>query len=141
MSQLNEHCGNDLNMFNQIIRCIKAHAVHQEVEFDTLQILSCKQLVQFVTRYYKLDFLKPTLHSVPLSDGTVATMTIFDVKALLIAFLNNPLKMRKENLASNYNIFSGKAKIPTSTIDEIHTGSLWEPARKNIVVTTQMGSP
>ena len=130
MSQLNEHRGNDLNMFNQIIQCIKAHAVHHDVEFNTLQILSRKQLVQFLTRYYKLDFLKPTLHSVPLSDGTVATMTIFDVKALLIAFLNNPLKMRDENFASNYDIFSGKAKIPTSTIDEIHTGSLWEPARK-----------
>ena len=51
MSQLNEHRGNDLNMFNQIIQCIKAHAVHHDVEFDTLQILSRKQLVQFLTRY------------------------------------------------------------------------------------------
>jgi hypothetical protein len=57
-------------------------------------------------------------------------MSIFEVKAFLIAFLNNPLKMHKENFASNYNIFTGKAKIPTSTIDEIHTGSLWEPARR-----------
>ncbi len=111
-------------------QCIKAHAVHHDVDFETLQILSRKQLVQFLTRYYKLDFLKPTLHSVPLSNGTVATMTIFDVKALLIAFLINPLKMCEENFASNYDIFSGKAKIPTSTIDEIHTGSLWEPARR-----------
>jgi hypothetical protein len=132
ISQLNKHCGNDLSMFNQIIQCIKAHAVHHDVDFDTLQILSHKQLVQFLTRYYQLDFLKPTLHSVPLSNGTVfATMTIFDVKALLIAFLNNPLKIREENFASNYNnIFSRKAKIPTSTIDEIHTGSLWEPAQR-----------
>jgi hypothetical protein len=60
MSQLNEHHGNDLNMFNQIIRCIKAHAVHHDVDFNTLQILSRKQLVQFLTRYYKLGFLKPT---------------------------------------------------------------------------------
>jgi hypothetical protein len=105
MSQLNKHRGNDLNMvFNQIIQCIKAHAVHHDDDFNTLQILSRKQLVQFLTRYYKLDFLKPTLHSVPLSNGTVATMTIFDVKALLIAFLNNPLKMCEENFASNYDI-------------------------------------
>jgi hypothetical protein len=117
-------------MFNQIIQCIKAHAVHHDVDFNKLQILSRKQYVQFLTRYYRLNFLKPTLHSVPLSNGTVATMTIFDMKALLIAFLNNPLKMREENFASNCDIFSGKAKIPTSTIDEIHTGSLWEPAQR-----------
>ena len=95
-----------------------------------LQILSRKQLVQLLTKYYQLNFLKPTLHSVPLTDGSVATVPIFDVKALLIAFLNDPLRMRQENFASNYDIFTGKAKLPTSTLDEIHTGSLWEQARQ-----------
>jgi hypothetical protein len=38
--------------------------------------------------------------------------------------------MRQENFASNYDIFTGKAKLPTSTLDEIHTGSLWEQARQ-----------
>ncbi len=75
-----------------------------------------------------MNFLKPTLLSVPLTDGFVATVPIFDVKALLIAFLNNPLRMRQENFASNYDIFIGKVKSPTSTLDEIHTGSLWEQA-------------
>jgi hypothetical protein len=32
MSRMNEHRGNDLNMFNQIIQCIKAHAVHHNVD-------------------------------------------------------------------------------------------------------------
>ena len=32
MSRMNEHRGNDLNMFNQIIQCIKAHAVHHYVD-------------------------------------------------------------------------------------------------------------
>jgi hypothetical protein len=54
-------------------------------------------------------------------DGSVATVPVFDVKALLIAFLNDPLKMRNENFASKYNVFAGKAKLPMSTLDEIHT--------------------
>ncbi len=41
--------------------------------------------------------------------------------------------MCQENFASNYDIFTGKAKLPTSTLDEIHTGSLWEQARQNTV--------
>jgi hypothetical protein len=48
---------------------------------------------------------------VPLTDGSVAAVPIFDVKALLIAFLNDPLRMHQENLASNYDIFTGKAKF------------------------------
>jgi hypothetical protein len=94
------------------------------IEFTSLQILSRKQLVQVLTKYYQLGFLKPTLHSVPLSDGSVATVPIFDVKAQIIAFLSNPLQMRKENFASNYDIFTGKKKQTSSTLDEIHTGSL-----------------
>ena len=42
MSQMNEHRGNDLNVFNQIIECIKVHAVHHDVDYATLQILSHK---------------------------------------------------------------------------------------------------
>jgi hypothetical protein len=99
------------------------------MEYTALQILSRKQLVQLLTKYYQLNFLKPKIHSVPLTDGSVATVPIFDVKALVIAFLNDPLRMRQENFASNYDIFTGKAKLPTSTLDGIHTGSLWEQAR------------
>ena len=96
MFRMNDHRGNDLNMFNQIIQCIKAHAVHHNVDYTTLQILVRKQFVQLLTTIYQLDFLKPILHTVPLSIGTVATMSIFDVKTLLIAFLNNPLKMQRK---------------------------------------------
>jgi hypothetical protein len=100
------------------------------MDYTTLQILSRKQLVQLLTKYYQLNFLKPTLHSVPLTDGSVATVPIFDVKAFLIAFCNDPFSLHQENFASNYDIFTGKVKSPTSILDEIHTGSLWEQARK-----------
>ncbi len=66
----------------------------------------------------------------PLTDGSVATVPIIDAKALLIAFLNEPLRMCQDNFAFNYDILTGKAKLPTSTLDEIHTGSLWEQARQ-----------
>ncbi len=130
LSQMNTHRENDLNMFNEVIQCVKAHAIHYNMDYTTLQILSRKQLVQLLTKYYQLNFLKPTLHSVPPPDGSVATVPIFDVKALLIALLNYPLRMHQDNFASNYDIFTGNAKSPTSTLDEIHTGSLWEQARQ-----------
>ncbi len=95
---MNDHRGNDVNMFNEVIQCVRAHALHYIVDFTTLQILSRKQLVQVLTKHYQLDFLKPTLHSVQLSDGSVATVPIFDVKAQLIAFLNDPLHMLEKKL-------------------------------------------
>jgi hypothetical protein len=129
LSQMNEHRENDLNMLNEVIQCVNAHAIHYIMDYTTLQILSRKQLVQLLTNY-QLIFLKPTPHSVPLTDGSVATVPIFDVKALLIAFLNDPLRLHQENFASNYDIFTGKVKLQTSTVDEIHTGTLWDQARQ-----------
>jgi hypothetical protein len=83
------------------------------MDYTPLQILSRKQLIQLLTKYYWLKFIKPRLHSMPLTDGSVATVPIIDAKALLIAFLNDPLRMRQEKFASNYDIFTGKAKLPT----------------------------
>jgi hypothetical protein len=121
---MNTDRGNDLNIFNEVFQWVKAHAIHYNMDYTMLQILSRKQLVQMLTKYYQLIFFKPTLDSVPLTDGSVATVPILDVKALLIAFLNDPLRIRQENFASNYDIFTGKVKSPTSTLDETHTGSL-----------------
>ncbi len=117
-SKMNNHRGNDMNVFNEVVQCVKAHALHYRVDFTTLQILSRKQLAQVLTKCYQLDFLKPTLHSVPLSDRSVATVPIFDVKAQLIAFLKDPLQMHKENFASNCDIFTGKKKQASSTLLE-----------------------
>jgi hypothetical protein len=67
---------------------------------------------------------------VTLTDGSIATVPIFYVRAILVAFLNDPFQMREEFFAPNYDIFTGKAKERKQTLAEIHTGSLWEPARQ-----------
>jgi hypothetical protein len=111
------------------------------MNYSTVQILARRQLVQLLTKHYQLIFFKPTLHSVPVTDGSVATAPIFDVKALMVAFLNDPLRMHQENFVSNYDIVTGKAKSPTSTLYEIHTGSLGSRPEKNTVVMIQMHFP
>lgn len=128
MHDLSKHRGNDLNLHENVLQCIKSNASCNDVDFKSLNILSRKRLIQLLTKYYKLDFLKPILHTVALLDGTVATVPVFDVKAKLISFLNDPHKMRRQNIASNYDIFTGKPISPTNVIDEIHTGSLWADA-------------
>ncbi len=42
LSKMNGHRGNDMNMFNEVVQCVKAHALHYRVDFTTLQILSRK---------------------------------------------------------------------------------------------------
>jgi len=78
MSQMNEHHDNGLNMCSITSPTASEHMMFIIMMIHHLQILSRKELVQLLTRYYQFDFLKPILHTVPLIDSTVATMTIFD---------------------------------------------------------------
>ena len=72
----------------------------------------------------QVRFLKPTMHNVALSDGSVATVPIFDVKETLLLFLNDPGRMRRGNFAANYDPFTAKSAITNPPLDEIHTGTI-----------------
>jgi hypothetical protein len=56
LSKMNDYRGNDMNMFNEVIQCVKAHALHYRVDFTTLQILSRKQLVQVLNTAFCASF-------------------------------------------------------------------------------------
>jgi hypothetical protein len=57
-------------------------------------------------------------------DGSVASVPTFDIKAILVAFLNDLFQIHKKNVAPNFVIFMGMTKLTASTLGEIHTGSL-----------------
>ncbi len=111
VSVISQHRENDLNMFNQVMQCVSGHAYHRHIDFRTIHVMSRDQLLWYICQYYRLDFLKPTMHNVALSDGSVATVPIFDVKETILPFLNNPGQMRVENIAANYDPFTGKSTI------------------------------
>ena len=88
------------------------------------------ELVRMSTEVYGLHGLKPTLNRAKLSDGGEAVVPTFDVKTMLLSLLNDNSKMIVENIAPNYNLFTGKPIDPSNTnIGEIHTGWAWEEAR------------
>ena len=90
LSVISQHRGSNLNMFNQVIQCISGHVLHQGIDFRTLHVMSPDQLLQYLCHYYRLNFLKPIMYNVALSDWSVATAPIFDVKETLLSFLNDP---------------------------------------------------
>ena len=56
-----------------------------------------------------------------LSDGGEAVVPTFDVKTMLLSLLNDNSKIIVENIAPNYNLFTGKPIDPSNTdIGEIH---------------------
>jgi hypothetical protein len=58
------------------------HVLHNVA--DTVKKATCT----LAHKILSFEFSQATLHSVPLTDGSVATVPIFDVKALLIACIS-----------------------------------------------------
>ena len=61
-----------------------------------------------------------------LSGGVQATVSVLNLKAMLLSLLLDDNLMRPENLAEGYNIFTGKGSQPDDVYGEIHTGDAWE---------------
>jgi hypothetical protein len=45
LSMISQHRGKDLNMFNQVMQCVSGHALHRNVDFRTLHVMSRDQLL------------------------------------------------------------------------------------------------
>ncbi len=54
--------------------------------------------------------MKPVLHKITISDGSVVTVPVFDVKAVLLSILHDPQRMRCENFALNYDVSLGSQR-------------------------------
>jgi len=66
---------------------------------------------------------------VTLTDSSVVTVPIFDVKSVILSMLHDRTRMQPKNFAHGYDLFSGKVTAAQSTdVNEIHTGALWNSA-------------
>ncbi len=71
--------------------------------------------------------LKHNNVEVKLSSGGVASVAVFDLKAIIMSLLMEERLMSEENFADGLNIFTGKPEGVINDFGEIHTGDAWEP--------------
>ena len=128
---LSGHRNVDLSLFDEINQCVQLHATEHKVDFGSCKMYSRKELVTIMTELYNLHGMKPTMNRVKLNDNSVAVVPTFDIKTMLLSILNDNTRMRPENIAPNYNLFTGKPTKPVTKLDEIHTGWAWEKARSH----------
>lgn len=129
---LSSHRGVDLKLYNEIIHTIQYHATVQNIDFRTTKLYNRNELTMKLSNLYNLNELKQTMHQVTMSDSSIVTVPIFNVKSVLLSMLHDPEKMRHENIAEGYDLFSGKVTSPITQYNEIHTGDLWQEARDDL---------
>ena len=77
-------------------------------------------MINELVKAYNLHAMKPKLHRVTLSDKSQAVVPVFDIKTMLVSLLNDPSRMKKENIAPNYDLFTGKPIGPVENLDGVN---------------------
>ena len=85
------HHGVELSLYNDIINTIHHHCTEQKTDFSTTKLYHQNELTSTLSSLYNLNELKPILHSITLSDGSIATVPVFNVKAILLSILHDPI--------------------------------------------------
>ena len=123
---ISSHRGVDLKLYDEIIDLIHVHATTHATDFGNHKLYHRNELTMTLSNLYNLGDLKPILHNVTLSDSSVVSVPVFDVKAVILSMLHDTRRMQSNNFASGYDIFTGRCtKEDNNRLDEIHTGALW----------------
>jgi len=113
---ISSHRGVDLKLYDEIIDLIQFHATTQDTNFSTNKLVyHRKELTKTLSQLYNLHDLQPALHNVTLSDSSVVTVPVFNVKAVILSILHDHNRMNPSNFAPGYDIFTGHQRIQIIT--------------------------
>ena len=98
------------------------------------RLISRKKFIHKVQKDFKTTALKPKHVPVLLSDGPVATVSVYNIEYIIICLLTDDALMMDENIAAGYDLFTGdvnKDCKENEIYGEVHTGDAWKPACKH----------
>ena len=113
-----------IKMHDELIDIINAY-------IDTLhpppprKLLHHKQFLEKMEKKFDTSDLQPTYGSVRLTNNSLVTVPVFNMKAMILSILHDEQLMREENFAPGLDIFTGSTDPgceANALYAEIHTG-------------------
>jgi hypothetical protein len=96
-----------ISMYDEMIKLFNEYITSPEFnQFSELQ--PRKQFIASSASMFVIKSMAPEYAQVRLKDNTVATVPVFDARAMILSLLHDPILMKKENFAEGYNIFTGE---------------------------------
>ena len=119
----------DLGLHDELVELITEYSSGSELQFDSANLHNRQTLLKNLEQSFMSENLRPTDIDVELTNGTHVTISTFDLEAQILSLIEDDEIMSKENIAPNYDIFSGRSTMTETSYGEIHTGDAWMPAR------------
>ncbi len=121
----------DMKLFNEVNQLIKQHSIGRQLSVLTDNLTTRLSFIKNLGTSLKTERLKHDDVKVPLAVDGNAITAVFNLEAQILSLLLDDSLLHPDNIADEYNIFTGKATGPNLHYGEIHTGDAWEPARKH----------
>ena len=124
----------DLGIHDEIINLLDGYLRYGRINATCPNLCSRKKFISTVEADFKTRGMKPRHINVPLSDGSNATVSVFDIEHMILSLITDESLMNEENLAEGYDIFTGKVEKnnpKNKKYGEIHTGDSWKPVCKH----------
>ena len=122
----------DLKLQEDFNNLLKKHTIKNVLKFSPSNLQSRQGFINSaLEKSFASKGLRPKDVNVKLTGGNEATVSTFDVEAMILSLLHDEELMKEENLAPGYDLHTGKSVGDESHYGEIHTGDAWEPARKH----------
>ena len=121
----------DLKLHDEIINLMDSYFRSGKLDSNDMNLLSRQRFIKKVEESFKTTGLKPIHENVTLSDGSKATISLFDIEYMILSLLTDESLMQDKNIAEGYNLFTGSAydnNQHNNHYGEIHTGDAWKPA-------------
>ena len=130
-----------LALHDDIINLVKNNANGDNLMFNSDNLKKREEFIKSMEKRMKCESMRPRDVDVRMSNGEEATMSVFNMEAMILSLLQDPELMKEENLVSNYDLYTGKPTSPVTHYGEIHTGEAWEPARQHFCGDVEKNMP
>ena len=123
----------DMKLHDEVIETINKYAANGTIGPDMPDLQTQQSFLNDTEDAFKSEELKPKHIDVQLTDGTLATISLFDLEFMILSLLNDDELMHESNIADGYDLFTGRPDNDNPCNDyysEVHTGDAWIPALK-----------
>ena len=119
----------DLKLQDEIVGLLQNYSHDEKLTFSTATLSSRASFMTKLERTMNTSSLKHDDVIVNLTSGTAATVSVFNLEAMIMSMLSDDQIMNPKNIAQGYNLFTGKSVEGQGQDDvygEIHTGDIWD---------------
>ena len=121
----------DMKVFDEVVDLVNDYTQSGRLSMESPPLTHRAAFLNAIEKQFESTPMKPKHVNVRLEDGQSATVSLFDVEAMILSLIMDDDLMNDSNIADGYNIFTGKAEQDHPSNDlygEVHTGDAWEKA-------------